>query len=624
MALFVFAALLLIVTSVFGASALKLASPVSFLLASYLFAVAQVVLLTEVLSQFDAVDRAGYLAGQGIFAFIAIVVWLRRGRPRPPRPNIELDAARRHPLLVVLGVAVGLSLLYGAALGVATPPSNWDSMTYHLSRVAAWHQAGAVDYVATHTERQNSFPPNAEIEILYTVAFVGRDTLAAAPQFLALLALLVSISGVSRRVGFGRPSALFAAFVFASLTLVALQSVTTQNDLVVASFVVAAAYFIVDRRCLPLAGMAVGLAIGTKTTALLALPILALLALVVLREWRPRAQLAAFALAGAVFFGVYGYALNVAETGSPLGTRTETDEIRPEIGPAVTASTVGRILFRFADLSGYRVKVAWLEPFENAGEAAFELLALPVNPPGSTATDFNFAVNVVSNEDISFYGPLGLLLFLPLAGGFTVAWVLRRTRASRGILAVALPITIVELALASAYNPWIGRLLVPAVALVAPLAAWVYGRRILTGVVTLLAVATLVYAHLYNDAKPVGLGDTESVWTIDRPEAQSLTRKKMVAAIRAVDSSVPMNGAIGAVLGTDDWSYPLFGPDLERTVVYLSGPDSLGTAEGLGLRWVAVGEGVPPIAERSGWTAASLGESGWTLFEFVATGETTG
>ena len=368
MPVFVLAALLLTVTSVVGASTLKLAFPVSFLLAAYLFAAAQIVLLTELLSQFDAVGRAGYLAGQGVVSLIATALWLRCARPRPPRPKFEFDAARRHPLVLVLAVVVGLSLLYGAALGVATPPSNWDSMTYHLSRVAAWHQTGAVEYVTTHTERQNSFPPNAEIEILYTVTFIGRDTPAAAPQFLAKLALLVGITGASRRIGFTRPSALFAALVFASLTLVALQSVTTQNDLIVASFVVAATYFILDRRCLPLAGIAIGLAIGAKATALLALPMLALLALVQLRETRRRVQLTAFALAGVVFFGAYGYSLNLAETGDPLGTRTETDELRPEIGAAPTAEDCGSDLVPICRPLGLRRESGIARAFRGRGK----------------------------------------------------------------------------------------------------------------------------------------------------------------------------------------------------------------------------------------------------------------
>ena len=56
---------------------------------------------------------------------------------------------------------------------------------------------------------------------------------------------------------------------------------TTQNDLVVAALAAAAAFFVLGptRSDVALAGLALGLALGTKPTAALALPALALLAL---------------------------------------------------------------------------------------------------------------------------------------------------------------------------------------------------------------------------------------------------------------------------------------------------------------------------------------------------------
>ncbi|MGH3131054.1 MAG: glycosyltransferase 87 family protein, partial [Gaiellaceae bacterium] len=276
MALFVVASAALAVTALLAAFALRLSWP-GTLLAAYLVAQAAVVLLAELLSVVHGIGRTGYLLGEGVLLVAAIGLWHRRGRPRPPRPDIPWASLRRHPVVVLLALVVGAALVFQAVLVASVPPNNWDSMLYHLSRAAAWYQSGAVEYHPAATDRENIFPPNAEIQILYTLVFLGRDTLAALPQLAAEIALLVGIFGVSRRLGFARSASAFAALLFATLSEVALQATTTQNDLVVAAAVVAAAYFILGRSRvdLALAGLAVGLALGTKLTAVFALPVLA-------------------------------------------------------------------------------------------------------------------------------------------------------------------------------------------------------------------------------------------------------------------------------------------------------------------------------------------------------------
>ena len=87
---------------------------------------------------------------------------------------------------------------------------------------------------------------------------------------------------------------------FASLPLVAVQASTTYNDLVVASFIVIAAYAGIGRARsdLVLLALAIGLALTTKFTGILALPVLALVVAVAnpIRRWP--------ALAGAGLAGI--------------------------------------------------------------------------------------------------------------------------------------------------------------------------------------------------------------------------------------------------------------------------------------------------------------------------------
>ena len=112
------------------------------------------------------------------------------------------------------------------------------------------------------------------------------------------------------------PEALVAGLLVATLPVIALQASTAQNDLVVASFLVAAVVLLLDRYsgAAPwLAGAATALALGTKVTALIAIPVLLVVALVVWPE-RQGARLAAVLLGSAA--GSYWYVVNWRHTGS--------------------------------------------------------------------------------------------------------------------------------------------------------------------------------------------------------------------------------------------------------------------------------------------------------------------
>jgi hypothetical protein len=83
----------------------------------------------------SAVGVAGYALGEVVLLAASLGVWLRRGRPRPPRPHLDLRAAaRRHPILTALATVVGGAMAYQLFIVIATPPNNWDSMSYHLPR----------------------------------------------------------------------------------------------------------------------------------------------------------------------------------------------------------------------------------------------------------------------------------------------------------------------------------------------------------------------------------------------------------------------------------------------------------------------------------------------------------
>jgi Dolichyl-phosphate-mannose-protein mannosyltransferase len=170
-------------------------------------------------------------------------------------------------------------------LALAAAPNNVDSMTYHLSRVMHWQQERSLDPYPTHILRQLWTGPWAELAVASLQVAVGNDRLANMPQWLAMLGSMIGVSRLASLLGASGRGQAFAVLVAVTIPMGIVQSTSTQNDYVVALWlVVFCVFFIgvaVGRRSQPpgrlsvlTCGAALGLAVLTKATAaLFALPI---------------------------------------------------------------------------------------------------------------------------------------------------------------------------------------------------------------------------------------------------------------------------------------------------------------------------------------------------------------
>jgi len=306
----------------FLAASARLQSLVSTILAGYLALVTVTVGGVLVLSPLTDVNRGGLAVLEGVVLAGSVLLWLLRGRPRPPLAGAHAAARAllARPETLAFAAVVALLLVYELVLAVTVPPNNYDSLTYHLARVAAWLQHGGYYWIPNApTDRLNEFQPLAEQQILFLFAATHSSVLYALPQYVAELAILVAVFGTARRLGFAAGASACAAFLLATFTLILAEATTAQNDLVAAAFpIVAACLLLGDSRLeAALAGAAVALGLGTKLTTALVLPVLAVLAL--LRGRRATLMAVAGALVAFAAIGMWGYVLNHDHTGKLLG-----------------------------------------------------------------------------------------------------------------------------------------------------------------------------------------------------------------------------------------------------------------------------------------------------------------
>ena len=197
------------------------------------------------------------------------------------KPIFEKNQDEKLPS-VLIGLLGGVLFIFAAVglIAVVSPPNNWDSMTYHMSRVVHWIQNRSVEHYPTSYVPQLYHPPGAEFAIMHFQIITGGDRFANLIQWLSMLGSAIAVSLIAQQLGANQRGQVFAAVFAATLPMGILQASSTQNDYAVC-------FWIVCFVSCGLAGMSagitlsntlrigasLGLALLTKTTAyIFALP----------------------------------------------------------------------------------------------------------------------------------------------------------------------------------------------------------------------------------------------------------------------------------------------------------------------------------------------------------------
>ena len=635
-------ALLLVVgAGVLVVATLRIAGLASGLLAVYVVGFAEVVALSLLLSPSGSLTRAALLVGTALLFAGALGVWIAAGSPRLPR--FEAKLARQistSPATIVLAVVVALGMAYVVALIVGTPPNGWDPLNYHLARVAFWLQSHRVGYIEpTYDERMNLNPPNGEIGSAFALGVTHQEVLVGFVQLFAAIACAAAVAGLARRLGSSVTEATFAALLFLSLPIVVLQESLSKNDLVVASFLLAAALFTLAnrRRELVLAALATALAVGTKTTALYGVVVL-LVVVLVARPLARRVERVAAIAAGAVA-GSYWYVVNLVETHHFFGEQsaqqgiTAVLKLRSDLVTAlgmavdtldlsgargedvflypVAGLVVVLVLVRLARSDATQALVAaailaspllLLELSTRVGRPTLEHLYSAVNDPrGYIAMGSAAASPTIASDTASWFGPLGILLVTAVA----VVAVRSKPREPLILVFAFAPFGwFLLLGLTLSYNPFLGRFFIFPVALSAALWGRALREPVLAAAFAGLAVVSVVLALVHYAEKPSGLrlldrDPTASVWTMPRWGVQSQHDPPLAPVLHFLDERVAAHASIALALSDNDFGYPAFGPHLSRDVKVVPAGDN---GDDISAEWLYASSERAAQIDASCWT----------------------
>lgn len=447
---------------------------------------------TEVLSFFRLIAPAAVRWTWAVFCAISLAVCWRTSeitlRPRLSRRALCALAPMALLLVLVAGSAI-YSVHYIA-----------DAHLYHIPRIRFWLQNQSVALYTAANLQQLFMPPWAEFAGLHYAALTGVFQGIGLIQVAAMIGSALAAAAIARLL---RPE-VWTAWIAAALALSipqgALQTVDLKNDYVCAFWIASAVYFLLlaldrpTRTVYACAGLATGLAVLTKATALLFLSPAVLL--VFAAAWRAQRripwQFALILASAALALNAPQFQRNMALFGSPQGCESPNcDGVLPFANESLSFKHTVENIARNAGLHLQTPSAALNRATENLLRSGVALAGANIDDPRSLWPGQQFHVRPPHFDPDLLGNPLHFLL--ALAAGVVVLLDWRRLTPAHRLLLVAVAGGALLFCLVLRWQQWHTRLHLPLFVLAAPLiAASFWSRRVTRVLLTVVAFTLLL------------------------------------------------------------------------------------------------------------------------------------
>jgi hypothetical protein len=307
-------------------------------------AVALLTVVAELLGTFGLLYAGALLVAAVLVALAARYVPIARGGGQTARGGELGLLAALVAVVVVAIVAFDWAVTTKHALD--TGIFNFDSLWYHMpfsATIFQSHSTTGMDRVETVFVNW-FYPQNSELLHAVGMLMTGRDTLSLFINFGWLAVAFLAAYCVGRPYGRGIPAVLAAAILAGCHTLVVREPGAAKNDLMAAALLLAGIAILIEAwnaqpaedgelrtrvlYGLPLAaaGLAVGLAVGTRLTVFAPAAALTVVVIVLAPTGR-RWKAAGWWFAGGLIGGGYWYLRNLIVAGNPIPEATSLGPI---------------------------------------------------------------------------------------------------------------------------------------------------------------------------------------------------------------------------------------------------------------------------------------------------------
>ena len=202
---------------------------------------------------------AGFLAPLplGLFSLIGLVVLLVIPSTRETLLFLKHDLNQLRTVMHIWWeelpvwvriVAIGflvVTIIRMVFLVWALPPFVWDSLTYHLTRVAQWIQDQRISIFITPVDRIYT-PANYEVFAAWFTLFIHHDVFVEAAGLPAYLLAGLSVYAIARSFKISGWASLLGAIAYLSTPALLLAVTGTKNDPMMTALYLMAAALIID------------------------------------------------------------------------------------------------------------------------------------------------------------------------------------------------------------------------------------------------------------------------------------------------------------------------------------------------------------------------------------------
>jgi len=533
-------------------------------------AVAQIIGSLIVLGLFSQLNRPAVILLNAAIGLIQIALWrvpLARACKEISRSLVEMmRAALNSPATMIALVALVLSMLFIAWLGIILPPTDWDGLAQNLPMAVFHIQEGNIKPIETPYRGIKAYPQGGALLLAYTILLTGNDTLVDLVQFPFWLLGTLAVFAVARELGAGRSASFLGALLFAAAPVTILQARAAYFDLELAAISLASLALALDReidtvwRSL-IVGVGMGIVVGLKYAGIIYAFVLFVILIALMVYDRIARKTLMISLIGigvaCIGLGGYWYILNIAYYQNPFWPmQLQLGDIQLLGGVWTT-----REFYQEA-----------LPPSIAHWPYLFQILTIWHEMTGHYAADMR----------LGGLGPLWFALGLPGLTFFAVQTFRRPSAPNASVLFFLL--TTFLLTPANWHTRYVLAPVGVAGACIAIMIEAMSGsiRQALSWTTAVLAVLTLMMVPAHGEARP-----TDVVRNAFLPS--ELHRTAFMDQVPTMDEALrwaELNITAGSTIAYG-WGgvilYPLFGPDLQNRLIYVkpsTGGFSRKTVEG--------------------------------------------
>lgn len=285
---------------------------------------AQVVFTFEFLSLFSLIKQFWVLVMNVLFFAGSVFVWNKMERPlwsveckrffTKVKNSFKLDKS-----LIWLFVGFIVFIVSALALCIMLPITNADAQAYHVVRSLFWVMQGSLKHFEVSDIRALCLPINSEILYSWVFLFVKKDVGLGLFAFAGYIISMIAAYNIFDYLGYSTRKKLWIIFILSSFPCVLVQPSGTETDLIIAALILSSIllfwYALKNNKKTHvfMASLAYALALGTKTTSIIAMPGVCLFLIWLChyyKRYKPLGYFWGFGLINFLVFSSYNYILN--------------------------------------------------------------------------------------------------------------------------------------------------------------------------------------------------------------------------------------------------------------------------------------------------------------------------